>query len=208
MQAIGHAYVYFVKHIPTGKFYYGSRYKHIEYNLTPEEDLWKKYFTSSKEIKALLNESSTSDFETKILFTSVDYDLCFEYEQNLIQQHINDPLCLNKRYFDSSKGLRVFQIYGKTLSSKGRPKSIETRIRMSKPKSVAHRENIRNAQLANGGNGPAKHTQETKNKIREAMKSKPRPEKICPHCNKSGGFLSMSRWHFDKCKEKNVSSTI
>lgn len=204
MQALAPAYVYLVIHIPTGKFYYGSRYKHIEYNLTPEEDLWKKYFTSSKEIKSLLKESPSTDFETKILFTTNDHDLCFDYEQNIIKSNIENPLCLNKRYFDSSKGSRVFRIYGKTLSSKGKPKSDETKARMSKPKSLDHRENIRKAQLANGGNGPATHTEETKNKIRESLKLKPRPEKICPHCNKSGGFLSMSRWHFDNCKEKNV----
>jgi hypothetical protein len=204
MQIIIPAYVYLVKHTPTGKFYYGSRYKHIEYNLTPEEDLWKKYFTSSKEIKSLLKESSTVEFETEILFTSNNHDLCFDYEQDIIRKNIKNTLCLNKRYFDSLKGSRVFRTYGKTLSSKGKSKSDKTKLRMSKPKSLKHRENIRLAQLANGGNGPKNHTEETKNKIRESLKLKPRPEKTCPHCNKSGGFLSMSRWHFDKCKEKNV----
>jgi hypothetical protein len=44
----------------------------------------------------------------------------------------------------------------------------------------------------NGGNGPAMHTEETKNKIREKLKKNPRPNKVCPHCNKEGGAISMS----------------
>jgi hypothetical protein len=25
----------------------------------------------------------------------------------------------------------------------------------------------------------------------------------CPHCNKSGSKGTMTRWHFDNCKQKN-----
>jgi hypothetical protein len=198
------AYVYFVKHISSNKFYFGSRYKHIEKNLQPEEDLWKSYFTSSKEIKSLLKQGSVDDFEVSILMETFDLDFCFEYEQSIIKENINNPLCLNKRYFDSSSGTRVFRTFGKTLSTKGKPKSEFTRQKMSKPKTKKHRENLSRAQLLNGGNGPKNHTKETKNKIREAMKLNPRPNKICPYCKKTGGFLSMSRWHFENCKEKHV----
>jgi hypothetical protein len=204
MQTLNPAYVYLIKHIPTGKFYYGSRYNHIKLGLAPSEDLWIEYFTSSKEVKYLLKESPLTDFMVNILFTSHDHDLCFEYEQTLIKENIDNVLCLNKRYFDSKKGSRVFRTYGKTLSSKGKTKSESTRLRMSKPKSKSHRENISKAQLTNGGNGPKAHSEETKNKIRRTLQLSPRPDKVCPYCNKSGGFLSMSRWHFDNCKEKNV----
>jgi hypothetical protein len=93
-------------------------------------------------------------------------------------------------------------------TAKGRPKSEETKAKMRKPKSVEHRANISKAQKANGGNGPANHKEESKNKTRVTMKLRPRANKVCPHCNKEGGFLSMSRWHFDNCKEKNVISAI
>jgi len=197
-------YVYFIKHIPSDKFYFGSRYKHIEKNISPNEDLWKSYFTSSKEIKLLLKQGLTSDFEVSILMETFDLDFCFEYEQSLIKENIDNPLCLNKRYFNSTSGTTVFRIFRKTLSSKGNPKSESTRKKMSKPKTKEHRENISKAQLLNGGNGPKNHTQETKNKIKESMKLKPRPNKICPHCNKEGGFLSMNRWHFSNCKLKET----
>lgn len=90
----------------------------------------------------------------------------------------------------------------------GIPKSEETKAKMRKPKSESHRANISKAQRANGGNGPAKHSEESKNKTRATMKLRPRANKVCPHCNKEGGFLSMSRWHFNNCKEKNVTSAI
>lgn len=92
--------------------------------------------------------------------------------------------------------------------AKGVPKSEETKAKMRKPKSAEHRANISKAQRANGGNGPAKHKEESKNKTRASMKLKPRANRVCPHCKKEGGFLSMSRWHFDNCKEKYVTSAI
>jgi len=89
-----------------------------------------------------------------------------------------------------------------SAATKGIPKSESTKIKMRKPKSDDHKEKIRQAQLRNGGNGPSVHREESKNKIRETMKSKPpRPVKICPHCGKIGGAIAMPRWHFDNCKE-------
>ena len=196
------AYVYYIRHIPTGKFYYGARYKHIEMNNQPKDDLWKNYFSSSKKVLELRKQYGNDSFEYKIIFTSIDTDECFRFEQNIIRENITNVLCLNSRYFDVEKSKRIFSVFGKTLSTKGQPKSDITKERMRKPKSIEHRKNISESQKANGGNGPAKHTQESKNKIRDTLKLKPRPNRICPHCRKEGGFLSMSRWHFNNCKEQ------
>jgi hypothetical protein len=196
------AYVYCVTHIPTGKFYFGARYKHVENNLEPENDLWVHYFTSSKQIKQLRDLSLDTDFESKIIFKSLDTYECFCFEQKVIKENINDPLCLNMRYFDTDKSIRIFSTFGRTLSSKGRKKSESTKQKMRKPKSETHRKRISEAQFKNGGNGPSKHKEETKDKIRQSMKLQPRPNKKCPHCGKLGGFLSMSRWHFDNCRER------
>jgi len=196
------AYVYYIRHIPSGKFYYGSRYKHIEHNINPDNDLWKRYFTSSKEVLKLIEESGKDLFEYEIIYTDTDPDKCFTYEQQLIKEYITDPLCINKRYFDSNKGSTVFCVFGKTLSSKGKPKTKETKERMRKPKSESHKRNISIAQLAKGGNGPAKHTEETKIKIANTLRLKIREKVICPHCGKTGGAIAMTRWHFDNCKEK------
>jgi len=202
------SYVYFIRHNPTGKFYYGARYKHIEKNVLPKDDLWKEYFTSSKKVKELREEFGNISFEYKIIFESLDPKETFNFEQNAIKDNIQNPLCLNMRYFDIEKSNRIFSVYGKRLSTKGKPKSESTKQKMRKPKSALHKENISKAQKANGGNGPATHTEKSKNKIKETMKLRPRPNKICPHCKKEGGFLSMSRWHFNNCKEKYVKSTV
>jgi hypothetical protein len=128
------AYVYYIKHLPTGKFYYGSRYKHINKGILPEQDFWRNYFTSSKEIKKLIEDTGNSSFDYKIVYTDFDIDKCFSYEQTLIKEHISDPLCINKRYFDSVNGTTVFCTYGKTLSTKGKPKKESTKEKMRQSK--------------------------------------------------------------------------
>lgn len=89
------AYVYYVKHIPSGKFYYGSRYKNMHKNILPCDDFWINYFTSSKKIKELRKNYRDDCFERAIIFTSLDPKECFKYEQIIIKENINNPLCLN-----------------------------------------------------------------------------------------------------------------
>jgi len=38
------------------------------------------------------------------------------------------------------------------------------------------------------------------------IKSKPQRKTTCPHCGKSGGASNMTRWHFDNCKSKDLTS--
>jgi hypothetical protein len=45
-------FTYLIKHIPTGRNYYGVRYK----KGCHPNDLWLKYFTSSKKIKGLIKK--------------------------------------------------------------------------------------------------------------------------------------------------------
>lgn len=71
------AYVYKVTNKITGQFYHGSRANNIAKERTPEEDLWKFYFTSSKVVKRLLEEYGIDSFIVEILYKDVDYDKCF-----------------------------------------------------------------------------------------------------------------------------------
>lgn len=61
-------------------------------------------------------------------------------------------------------------VWQATVKVEGYSKSSATQ--RGKSKTDAHKENIRKAQLANGGNGPATHTEETKRKISEAGKGR------------------------------------
>lgn len=196
------AYVYYIEHIFSGKFYYGSRYKHIVKNRLPEEDFLIYYFTSSKELQTMIKTEGIKSFISKIIYKDLNYEQCYRKEQDLIKEHKNNPLCLNKRFFDYTKHKIIFSNFGKTLSTKGIPKSEETKQKMRKPKSESHRRNISIAQKLNGGNGPKYHKEESKQKTRETMKLLPRPNKTCTYCGKVGGFISMSRWHFENCREK------
>lgn len=198
-------YVYLIIHKSTGKFYFGSRYIHTKNNTLPEHDLWIKYFTSSKEIKNLILTDGVDAFFNCIIYTSFDHKDCFLLEQELIKINIKNNLCLNKRYFDTIDNRVIFCNFGKTLSTKGKSKSDETKIRMKKPKSKSHRENISKAQKVNGGNGPKTHSEVTKQKIANSLKKLIRPKIACPHCNKLGGSISMKRWHFDNCKNRKIN---
>ena len=211
------AYVYYIRHIPTGKFYYGSRYKHISLNIRPEQDLWKTYFSSSKKVLELRKQDGNDSFEYKIIFESIDTDECFRFEQTIIKENVVNALCLNSRYFDIEKSKRIFSVFGKTLSTKGKPKSEETKLKMRQPKSIEHKNRISETQKANGGNGPIKHSEETKRKISQSGKGRivsdatrkltsllhkgvPKPTVTCPECNKTGSKGPMHRFHFNNCK--------
>lgn len=116
------------------------------------------------------------------------------------------------------------------LKNKGQKRSKEAIKKMQKPKTEAHKKNIKK------GMKGKKYTEERKNNIRVALKeswkdpkkrkkqseklkslnlnpSKETREKIskalkgkiqqkikCPYCKKEGGIAAMYRWHFNSCK--------
>lgn len=91
-------YVYTIICVPTGQYYYGSRYSHTRMGNQPEQDLWIYYFTSSQSVHDLIKTHTRDQFETFILKKSTSKDEVYWYEQGLISDHINDPLCLNLMY--------------------------------------------------------------------------------------------------------------
>ena len=56
-------YTYLIKHKPSGKVYYGVRTAN---KLTPQEDLWNRYFTSSPKIQLLIEETGVDSFEFEV----------------------------------------------------------------------------------------------------------------------------------------------
>ena len=102
------AYTYFVRNKNTNQFYYGSRYHNIKLNRHPTEDFWIHYFTSSKNIKKLIEEHGKDSFEFKILLEDSNYVNCYRYEQDLIKNNISNELCINQHYIDSATSSKVF----------------------------------------------------------------------------------------------------
>jgi len=112
-------YVYLVTNRITNQFYIGMRSAN---KTVAEEDLGKKYFTSSKTVKANFN-----DYEITILAYFVDWESAFYFENETIKENWNNPLILNKHY----------QTDKTTFSMKGhpRPDLSESNKRLkSKPK--------------------------------------------------------------------------
>jgi hypothetical protein len=101
-------YVYKVTLRPTGQYYFGFRKRHVTEKRLPENDLWLHYFTSSNEIAELLKGYSANQFDAQIVHKGFDLDGCFWIEQELIKQHFDDSLLLNKTYHDKELGHRVF----------------------------------------------------------------------------------------------------
>lgn len=108
------AYVYYLKHIPTGLFYYGARFANVRKNIAPEDDLWIKYFTSSKKVKELKKQDD--NFEIKILFKSNNFDEVYWYEQECIKNSIIDELSLNRYYINKETNQKIFSFHNKRHS--------------------------------------------------------------------------------------------
>jgi hypothetical protein len=109
-------FTYLVTHIPSGKKYYGVRFKH---GCSPS-DLWDKYFTSSKEIKKLILESGLSAFAIEIRKTFDCKEKAREWEHKVLRRLrvYNSDIWLNKTT-------------GKTPSTKGFIYSEESKRKMS-----------------------------------------------------------------------------
>lgn len=128
------AYVYYVKHRPTGQFYHGFRSKNIDLGLMPEEDFWKNYFTSSTEIHKLLESTSIDEFDASIIYKDTNTDEAYWYEQESIKQTITSPLCLNKYYIDRKTAKQKFDQTGETPWNAGLTKETDERLKKSSEK--------------------------------------------------------------------------
>jgi len=119
------AYVYKIRHIPSGQYYFGFRKAHIKVNRTPEQDFLIYYYSSSKLIRSMIKEYGINQFDCSIIYQDTNSDEAFWYEQDLIKRHWNDPLMINKQYRDRTTSKGVF------LLSK-RPDGVTERIQKTK----------------------------------------------------------------------------
>ena len=121
------AYTYYIVNKVTGQYYYGSRYRNISLNRTPAQDLWIYYYTSSTRIKQLIEEHGKDSFDISIIMENEDYDKCYMYEQQMINEHLNNALCLNQY-------CRLTNKFSTVLSDEAKEKiSISKRGKTRKP---------------------------------------------------------------------------
>ena len=115
-------YVYICTHKDTNEFYIGYREYNIALDRTSTEDL-PLYKTSSKKVNPIFDQ-----FTWQIVAEFNTGDNAYEFEQQLIKEHWDNPLLLNKQYrlstdnkFKSSKGCnRGRKNPGVSASNKGR----------------------------------------------------------------------------------------
>jgi hypothetical protein len=138
------AYTYLIK-CPNGKSYYGYRAAN---KTSPEDDLWKHYFTSSKVIQELREQYSDDEFIATIDKTFETAEEAYEYETKFLTE--ND--CVKSDDWLNQQCFPVFQ------DNTGREFSEETKRKISES---------RKGQKNRLGR---KHTEETKRKISEALK--------------------------------------
>jgi len=85
------AYAYSIKHIATGNIYYGVRKSSVF-------DLGQTYFSSSKLVKRLINESGVENFEFKLRKQFETYEEARLHETKLLKRisAITNPKILNQ----------------------------------------------------------------------------------------------------------------
>ena len=145
------AYTYLVKHRPSGKVYYGVRIKN---DIDPIEDLFVKYFTSSKTIKELIAQDGIESFEWQVRREFDDELAAVTWEAKVLQRCRvleHQDRWLNK----NAAGRKLLTKFGAKVISA---------THKGKPKSEEHREKIRQALI--GKNIGRKHTPEAIEKIR------------------------------------------
>jgi hypothetical protein len=193
-------YTYLIGWSSQNKFYYGARWAK---NCSPD-DLWITYFTSSKHVKTFRDEYGEPDIvQVRKIFNNVNH--CKIYERKVLQRLdvLTNDKWLNKNI--NGMFLPTGSQYKEHISKRIKA-GIETRI-------------------TNGTWGMPAWTKqthlETATKISKVLAGKPksaehianmkhRPQDTttltCPHCNKTGDYKNMMRWHMDRCRHQSQSA--
>jgi hypothetical protein len=170
-------YTYLVRHKPSGKLYYGCRFAK---GCNPE-DLWKTYFTSSRHVKKLIEESGRDSFEVEIrkVFSGVEECRIWEHRVLTRMKVIRREDFLNR---SNNKSVHPDDARKGALAQTGKPKnhSVEGIERIRTANSVPYKDRdwseetkmrVKNKIHATGYTRPPE-TFETRNKKSESHKGK------------------------------------
>lgn len=89
---MGLPYVYKIESV-NNEFYFGVRWN---YNGSPENDLWKNYFTSSKTVKEKIQKNGYGYFTSYIIKTFDNIEDALNFEYSLIKENKTNKNCLNR----------------------------------------------------------------------------------------------------------------
>jgi hypothetical protein len=130
-------YTYLIRHKKTGRVYYGSRYA----KGCHPDDLWKKYFTSSKDIKFYIEKYGKNCFEYEVRRTFDNVLKCQMWEYKVLKRlnAVNRKDFINKSNGDGliktknwlSKKAYKRYIYLTSLGHKNIPETKQTKQKIS-----------------------------------------------------------------------------
>jgi hypothetical protein len=118
-------FTYVITHIPSGKRYYGCRYKK---GCSPT-DLWTTYFTSSKYVRKLIETDTISAFKTEVRKVFQSTNECVSWEYRVLHKlNAKD----NLHWLNEHNGGKEFS---NTVLASTETKEKMSRERLGKPKS-------------------------------------------------------------------------
>lgn len=112
-------YVYKLTHRETGEFYIGYR----SANKIPSDQDLPIYQSSSKTVA----EIGFDNFNWEIIAEFFHGDYAYDFEQELISEHIDDPLCINKHCVIGGRNRFKVQ-FGHSVSEETRQKLREANL--------------------------------------------------------------------------------
>lgn len=211
------AYVYICTHKITRKFYIGYRCSNLKHSRFSHIDL-PKYKTSNRDIK-----TDFKSYDWMIIAEFYSGNDAYDFEQELINEHWNDPNIMNRSCF-----------YEKTRFKSYTPTEVHKNaisLAQSKPKTNEHRKKLSEVNIGkfwcndgviqkqlhelpigwvkgrlSGGakSGDDNPMYKTRGKSHKLFGKKYK-RITCPHCGQTGGENVMQRHHFDNCKLKITS---
>lgn len=217
-------YCYLIKHLSTGRVYYGSKYGK---NANPST-FWIDYFTSSKTILSLIEKEGKDSFVFEIRKTFKTAKKCIEWEQKVLRR-LN---AINRDIFFNKNISGMINIEGSKNPNYGKKhKHISDRMKSKNPmknqESVSKMIETRNLRHSLGFHKPSKNTPESIEKTRQRMKAdNPMKDRAislavaakrkaaghynpisCPHCGYTTRPPNIYRFHFKNCKHQPEQAT-
>jgi hypothetical protein len=216
------AYTYLIGWSDLDKWYYGVRYArdcHVS-------ELWTTYFTSSSHVHKFMSEHGQPDV-VLIRQTFTDPGLARRWESKVLRRigavHSSkwlnktdnaaiDPVIAGSSWKSMSQDDRRERSRKAGIAANEKLTADQKRDRLEKSVigtklwwSTKSSEERRAHSRLGGIAAAAKMTPEQKEYRNRRTREIHNVEHKCPHCEKSGKGTAMKRWHFDNCKERELS---